>query len=454
MTTLYDRLEHVADLDGSGHPVPQTEVLWQRGHRWRSRRRAGTAVLVGAACLALVGLGLAGWRTSTQDDLRPASSPAGLPDRVWVPSPTLPGTDSTGPLGRIALVTSTERAGWWSSSVQPLAISAETGEYAFLDVPRFARGTELSPDGRHVAYWVTGEPSGSPPEDGEPVTGFAVYNTSTGETRIQEVPTEHSMVPGDLIWTDEQTLLVNFTQALGGRGDDDMDQSTSSYQPIWVWRLEETEAAPDPILTDAIDTYSLQGGGHGLVWWTDSDGGGIQVLPAREPTAAVGLIPLESPMMSHSVAVDAAGTRAAGGARNRNPSSVKWASIADGPLGTVSGTERTFRVLAWVDASRVLVLQSPELYGPSKDLRPMLRLVDVTTGESEDVVTPVQQSASASQSALERDISVAWELATEPTFVASEPPDPISQRTLVGWSVAAVVAALAALLLWRRRVEP
>lgn len=453
MTTLREQLEDVADqADG---PVPQPGDLWGRGHRWRRRRRAGTAGLVGAACLALVGLGFAGWQTSHQDELRPADAPAGLPDRVWAPSPTLPGTDSTGPLGRLALVISAERAGWWGSEYHPVAISAATGEYAFLDLPRWAQGHALSPDGRSVAYWVAGSPSGEPPEarDDKPVTGFAVYDAATGETRIQEIETEHGLWADGLTWADSATLVVNFSQIVGGRGDSDMDQSSASPAPMHVWRLEEDEAAADPAL-DALLLSEPDGGGYGRVWTSDyNQDDAWRVVDARNPAAAPGVINLPDPSSMYTTAVDASGTRMAGVTGNRNPSRVRWSESA-GSKRVVPDTEWTFRVVAWLDESRVLLLRSPNDARGGERYRPSLMAVDVETGDSTTLTSPVDQASGDSSLILGRDVSVAWELATEPTFEASEPPDPISQRALLFWALAAVVAAALGLRWWRRRVEP
>ena len=117
----------------------------------------------------------------------------------------------------------------------------------------------------------------------------------------------------------------------------------------------------------------------------------------------------------------------------------------------------TSQVLAWLDASHVVVLRTP----PAEDVvNPGVWVLDITGGNDPlEIVSPVVKrdefgdpTGHVLDCCASRDI--AWELATEATFKASEPPDPIHQRTLVGWSVAAVVLALVALLFWRRRVEP
>ncbi|WP_372735611.1 hypothetical protein [Nocardioides sp.] len=440
MTSLHERL---ADLAEDARPGAPTQDVWERGRRWHRRRQTGSLAIVAAMFLACVGLGWQAWdRSATHDAVLPAGSRAALPDRVWTPSPTLPGTDSVGPLGRVAIVVMAERAGWFGSELRPLAISAESGNYAFLDLPRWGTDAALSPDGGHVAYWRAGTPSGSPPAEGEAITGFAVYDTATGEVRGQEVPTVHGLTPDRLVWADGVTLVAEFGQLMGGRGDSDMDQSSSRSAPLWVWNLDESGAVVDQRLTDA-GVNGIEGGGHGLLWWS-ADQGGFHVVDVDRPQDGVRTIDLESGSGAYVAAVDASGLRAANVPGNKNPSSVAWASATTSQV-RVRGTSRTFRVLAWLDETRLLIVRGADDALSHEGYRPGLAIVDVQTGGPVEVTR-------GDQLTLLGDNHVAWELATEPTFDAVEPPTPVDRRVWLALGLSVVVLGGTSLAQWRRRV--
>jgi hypothetical protein len=227
----------------------------------------------------------------------------------------------------VALTVTADRPGWWGSTQGTVAVSAETGRYAFLDLPERAEGTEtaLAPDGRYVAYWRTGSPSGSPPEEGPAVTGFAVYDADTGEVRTQEVETAHGLSADTLVFADDTMLVASFGQRAGGRGDDPMDQATSHYAPLWRWDLHGEPPALDPGLTDVVQGRSIDGGVYGFVWWT-SDGNAHEVVDVRRPERGVRTIPVRATGMLHTSAVDRTGRRSAAVARMRNPNHVVWGS--------------------------------------------------------------------------------------------------------------------------------
>ncbi|MCW2794154.1 MAG: hypothetical protein JWO76_3252, partial [Nocardioides sp.] len=132
MTTLHDRLSRLADEAPVALPEPG---LWQRGRRYRRRRRAGTLAIVGAAVLALGVLAGTTWQRSSVDGPQPANSAPALPDRIWSPSPWLEGTDDAGELGQLAAIIDAERGSWIGKSPGLVGVSATTGEYRFLDLP-------------------------------------------------------------------------------------------------------------------------------------------------------------------------------------------------------------------------------------------------------------------------------------------------------------------------------
>src|ERR1700712_2626240 len=131
MTTLHDRLTDLAQDAPAGPPVPQ---LWDRGMRYRRRRRLGTCVVLLAAVLALVSLTSLSWVRARHDAL-PLRSPGALPDQLYAPSPWLPDTAGH-PLGRLAAVIRADRHTWSGASDRELVgVSATSGEYRFLDLP-------------------------------------------------------------------------------------------------------------------------------------------------------------------------------------------------------------------------------------------------------------------------------------------------------------------------------
>src|SRR5688572_17021851 len=122
MSTLHDRLSDLADEAPTG---PPPRDLWESGRRLHRRRRLGTAVVV-ATSVALIG-GLAGLSWSRSDvDVQPAGphTELGIPDRFYLPSERLPGTDDTGPIGPLSVVL---------SGYERLVGVSGTGEYAYLD---------------------------------------------------------------------------------------------------------------------------------------------------------------------------------------------------------------------------------------------------------------------------------------------------------------------------------
>jgi DNA-directed RNA polymerase specialized sigma24 family protein len=89
MSTLHDRLADLADEAGHADGAPLGHDLWVQGRRWQRRRRVGAVAVAGVLAAALIALGGVSWQVGQPEELRPAGSPAGLPDRVWLPSAAL-----------------------------------------------------------------------------------------------------------------------------------------------------------------------------------------------------------------------------------------------------------------------------------------------------------------------------------------------------------------------------
>lgn len=272
MTDLRDALQTLAR---EREPAPEEvspEELWGRGVR-RQRLRVAVTGLVALLVLA-AGVGLGSWLPGAlQPDVMP-STPHGqprIPRSLGQPGDSAPGTDQAGPLGRLAVLWSTDRDG------QPalFGISATTGQYRFLDMPRLASPEQvaLSPDGRRVAYWLSGNVTGQP-VPGDPsglrwktVAGVAVYDTVTGRTVRREVGSEHGLMPNGLWWADDDQLVLSYgfwVNRHEARGVNSFTWSGSADDPV-------------QLRDDPVPFYAMTPDAHGGVvfgqasHWTEYD---------------------------------------------------------------------------------------------------------------------------------------------------------------------------------------
>lgn len=220
MTTLHDRLTHLAEDAPQALPVPE---LWDRGLRYRRRRRAGTAVVLAVAAATLVALGSATWlRSPAAVAPLPADSPGGMPDHIYAASEWLPGTDDAGPLGPIALLEPTFRHTWTGQEDTLVGVSATTGEYRFVDLPGLTTTSSspkppwsLSPDGRYVAYLYRSSGAELP---SEAATGVALYDTSTGAVRKQPLPSDLGVRQSAWYWTASDTVVLDYGPVITANG--------------------------------------------------------------------------------------------------------------------------------------------------------------------------------------------------------------------------------------------
>lgn len=217
-------------------------ALWRQGRRRvRRRRLAAGGLVVGLALLA----GLGGLLVPAPSVVMPAGSGHGpaVPQNVFTPSRWLAGTSSAGPIGPLAVVGGMGRNGGNGL----FGISASTGVYRALDLPGRADDegqVALSPDGRHLAYWVTGPTSGTPylAEGVQHVTGgFAVYDTVSGAVDRHLVDSVHGVGGTGLGWLDDDTLVVEYGQQV----------STTGIHAIrsYVWRVGTPDAVPHDFRT-------------------------------------------------------------------------------------------------------------------------------------------------------------------------------------------------------------
>ncbi|MFE6648098.1 SigE family RNA polymerase sigma factor [Nocardioides sp. NPDC057772] len=223
LTDLLEDLAHEAPTGGA--PPGQ---LWRRGRRIARTRRVGTIAIAAFACLVLIALGSVTWQQrAVEPPAAETETKTHVPARIYRPSPYLPGTDDKGPPGVLIATIKTERKGWADRGCGLVGVSAATGDYRFLDLldahPEHLGDAALSPDGRHVAYWITGSvpdplperpkvPSSTALSDYPPIVGYAVYDTVAGKAERLVQSTQHGLDGRALVWFDPTHLGVEIGQ--------------------------------------------------------------------------------------------------------------------------------------------------------------------------------------------------------------------------------------------------
>jgi hypothetical protein len=442
MTTLHDRLADLADEAPTALPAPG---LWDRGRRYHRRRRAGTLAVVGAAVVVLATLGGVSWQRSAPQPA-PATGSVGLPDRVWTPSPWLPDTDAP---GRLVAITTAARGAWTGMQDGVAGISATTGEYAFLDLPdaELEPGIGepvLSPDGRQVAYWLTGETTGSPNSASGPVTGVGVLDTETGRVTRHWISTPHGLSADILAWADARTVVFEAGQYDGGDDDSAMARDSGKVGSVWTW---SPGSEPQPLL-GVPPGASFEGAAHGRVVLdprSSPPGRPHQIVEVVDPNRSrfVDYPDPSSRLGSlNFVAPDASGHRLAVVPGSRNPNYVVAGAV--GELRRVPNSDDTWGVVDWLDSDTIVTLRRTRDRAMEGSA---LYRVSVSTGESHELVRFPASSYGGG-----------WKFATDllgaPSVHADEPPRPLDPRWVAGLSLFTVLSAGLWLLAWRRRVQP
>lgn len=444
MSTLHERLHELADDGPDGSVSAGSDELWQRGRRLQRRRRAVSVTLV-----AVLVLGLGSLTTLVVDATAGRSIPAadadavlGLPDRLYLPSPWTDGTDETGPIGPlVALVGAERRTSWTEETIDVSGVST-SGDYVFLDLESrasgssFDNGVRLSPGGRWVAYAVTGETDEEPYSgDGDPVVGVAVYDSVTGETLREIVPTDHGLDVQDLVWIGD-TLVTPYSQV---RSWDEDGGVRLSGQRVHRWSPADGTVEPALARPDVPGFVEATPAGDQVAVTTGRRG---YEIVAADGTAEAG--PRLSTATEGPVHVSPDGRTVAMRADPDSPSlfSSEPGRLVSAPtageqagVATDVGDVLVSEVAAWRDDDHVVARVADV---------PGLASVDVTTGEVEPLVELPQAYGMEPQ--------IAADAFAGPVFEAPEPDGPGDPRRIV-WLGGGLLVLLAGAALWRSRVR-
>ncbi|SDJ78924.1 hypothetical protein SAMN05428985_101470 [Nocardioides sp. YR527] len=246
-----------------------------------------------------------------------------LPTRLHDVDRDLPGTDEVGLIGPLAVAWTADKGRMIGGLplFRPLyergvvGVSAETGTYAFLDIPMepdtYRCGfVELSPDGRRMAFWINRVSKPWVPWACDDVSALGVYDTVTGEV------VRLSITPGmSVAWIDSDRLVIGRFGSLRPRTDD------LRAAPFRVWDVRRPAPAPRDGLPRPL--------------------GGAQ-LPLRS---------------IDRVAIDGTSTRAVRVRHDRGPLLVSsWDNRLGEESRRVPGPEDYVAVVGWRDEGSVVAL--------------------------------------------------------------------------------------------------
>ena len=435
-------LGRAADDVVHGVATPPSGDLWTRGERWRRRRRRGTVLVAATGVVLVAALSLVTVERAAPPPpaVSPGSTPT-LPDRVYAVSPWLP---IEVPGEQVVAVRLTERS-TWTGEVPAIAVLTGSGRYLHLDAPDISGqdSTVVSPDGRRVAYWASGEPRGTPRTNGGqvvPVTGVAVVDVVTGDVERHDFETEHGLGPSALVWADSDTLLGGQTQWVAGDDGPAFDQGMATFDPSWRWDVDR-RGGPSDLGTRELDSFAEASGNQVLVGRRlhDLASGDVRRLPLRGGTGSSGFSGSNAFLREDGLLAQLGGRRWVDAVPNvvtlsdlRAPEVVQEA---------VPGTTRTWQVLGWRDEDLLTTRDPDGLYD-----RFEVVAVDVTDGTSEVLLEG-------------DDDLLGWVWATDLLATARvvdgvAPPTPMDPREVLGLGVTLLVVTVAGLVVWRRRVEP
>lgn len=447
MTTFTERLHGLADDAPQGGALDEGE-LWSRGKRLQRRRRVVTASFVAVLVLAIGSLATMVVDVVDRPDLPAADTDAvlGLPDRLYIASPWTAGTDDVGPIGPLVALVGAERRTFWGDETLEVTGVSVAGDYAFLDLESMATTIDvrpdalLSPDGRWVAYLLTGETSDEPYTlDGDPVVGVAVYDTVTGETRRHPVASRHGLDRDDLVWIGD-TLLFRYLE-YGDAGVERGETTSTSLEGGGVLRWDlvadtSTTAVyqddpsyftavawgSDVVVKDRLRTFSIVSADGGV-----TPGPRLSVR-SEDPV----FVSPDGQRLATQIDDDGPDVYSGG------PSVLGVADMNGDAAGVVRRVPQdpSATIIGWRDDSHLAVLPERAETGYVS--------LDVDTGETSPLVELPM--------ALRLQPQVAAEALQGPLFAAPEPDGPGDPRRIV-WLGGGLVLLLAGAGVWRHRAR-
>ncbi len=447
---LHDQLSRLAEEATPPQDATPGIELWARGTRYRRRMRNGSLLIVAVAVIVLTVLSSATVRSAgPTPEPAPANAPAGLPARIHVPSPWLPGTDEAGPPGQTVAMFPADRGGWTGTTRNLVAVSAATGDYRFLDLPDavLIDDAALSPDGRRIAFWVTGPTSATAntaETGGEgAVAGVAVYDTRTEEIVRHDFATEHGLSPSSLAWVAPSALVIRHLQYLAGDDGPEMEQASANDESSWRWDVSLAEPQPWPLAQQiGGDDWGAPSNGRVAVGNLDD----VFVVDGSSSRAVERGSRLNYSVGRYAVSPD--GTRIAGiWGNNRMPNDVAILTVSPAgkrDLARLDEADLSFEVEGWRDEAHVVVTRRSEAV--REGLGMSVYAVDSTSGSADELVILPEGWFNG--------VQWAPDLLSAPVVDRPAPPTPLDPRLVRGLAALTLLAAGFALWRWRRRVAP
>ena len=424
MADLHEGLERLAE--DAPRSVPSSD-LWRSGRRY-GRRKTFARSLVALSCLTLVLAVGSTWIDLTPDQDQVAADPDAktwLPDELFTPDPWLRSTtDRDGPPGQLIAVVRGEHRRFFSSEQGFYGVSAETGDYRFLNLPGLAQGATISvsPDGTKVAYWLAN------PQVSGFADGFAVYDTVSGEVDRHRIESRFGLVGEGFGWT-EDSVWVQYSELAEPPTNDGW---SADQAPTLIKNLIDGTTTIEDV--GSVDLSSATSGSAGLV---SNRRKGFTVVDPVDPNVRTRY---QSTLQVHPAPLlTTDGTRVAGLRATNTSRDGEPLLVGTLPTGgnRVEMTElpgvKGFQVFGWQDNTHVLGLFANT---------PMVESLNVETGETTPAVNLSDATWGTSV--------LATDLLGSPIRDGVEPKAPPNTWSLI--SVAAVAAALG-LWIWRRRVR-
>jgi hypothetical protein len=452
-----DRHERLADLAGHTSPASPPLDLWVRGVR---RRRVVAAGRVAVAVVLAFLVGVGGWTWHQTRPIQPAETHGAgrLPDRFF--HDLSPWTRAfSGPPGPLVTVFPNQRETLRHSTTGIIGITAGSSTYGFVGLPDDAVTTlansdvslALSPDGRYLAFWVSGTPEGPPNTEleGVTVTGVATYDTVTGQVRESHFPTRHGVDPTTLLWVDDSTLVLSYYQVLGADGS--ANAGAAHFGAAATWNVTDDRPTPvtdqtfaaelDSGFTRATDGQVILQVLHPRRWMTGDPGDAGSVTTFRTDRTADLLV--LSPDHRRAIGVLTGGSDHGPLAVTRVPR----LSGGTSALRPLSFGDRWVRPLAWLDDEHVAVSRKVLVHDPVNGdyVGSRVDSVDLATGSTHPLLSGVGFSGSS-----ESDPWIATDFLGAPGVEAERPPSPLDLRAwTIGLSLAAgLVLLVGASILW------